>query len=228
MEGAQGLGQTAVMAQPPAKPPAKPAAAPAAKPAAAPAKPAQAVAAKPAAPPAKPAAAPAKPAAPPAAAVPVAAKPAAPPAGPEVMHPDAQKLGLTPKDADKFFRQAVAFYERQDWGGAVDSIRVAITCNKTIAKYWVLFGASFAHLGMVDYAMMAFNRSLELDPTDISAWVSVGELQIVNKDFSSAQKALQKAVELDKSGDNPSAKRARMLLVARKQWQHGIPQLPGM
>jgi tetratricopeptide (TPR) repeat protein len=187
----------------------------------APAKPAAPAAAKPA----SPAPAAAKAAQPAQAAKPAAPPPAAAqaePDGPDVTHPDAKKLGLKAKDAAKFLRQAVSLYDQQDYVGAVDAARLAVACNNKAAPHWVIFGASFARVGRLEYAKMAFDRALELDPSDIGCWVSLGELQIAQKDFSAAMKALQKAVELDKTGQHPAARRARMLIVSRKQWTTGI------
>jgi RNA polymerase-associated protein CTR9 len=141
-----------------------------------------------------------------------------------VTDPDAAALGLSAKNAPKFFRQAVSLYSRQDYHAATEAARLAVACNKSVAAHWVIFGACFARLGELDYAKTAFDHALELDANDIGCWVGLGELQIAKKDFSAASKALQKAVELDKTGQHAGAKRARMLLVSRKQWNYGIPQ----
>ena len=140
------------------------------------------------------------------------------------MHPDAIRLGLAPEHAEKFGKQAAAFYAEGDYAAAAEAAKLATFCNKTIVSNWTLLGASKAHLGQTQDARAAFDQALVIDPNDIPAWVSLGELCIGEKDFSNAAKALQKAVELDKSGTHPAARRARMLLVSRKQWQHGIPK----
>ncbi len=140
------------------------------------------------------------------------------------MHANARKLGFRPEDGAEFKKKAAAFFVANDFSSALDAAKLAAACDPLDQDHWVLIAASHAKLGQLKAAVGALKRSVSVSDDHIPTWVALGEVFISGKNFSAAMKALQKAVELDKLGTHPGARRARMLLVARKQWTHGLPQ----
>jgi tetratricopeptide (TPR) repeat protein len=140
------------------------------------------------------------------------------------MHPSARKLGFRPEDGAEFKKKAAAFFSANDFPGALDAAKLAVGCDPCEPDNWVLLAASHAKMGQLKAAIAALKSGIAIVDDHIPTWVALGEVFITGKNFPAAMKALQKAVELDKTGTHPGARRARMLLVARKQWPHGLPQ----
>lgn len=136
---------------------------------------------------------------------------------------EAKAVGLGPEHAALYFAQATEFFAKNEFLPAHAAAVLAASCDNRNAKHWTLLGAVSAQLRMFGFARKMFDEAVARDPNEVAAYVGIGEILIVQQDFSAAQKALQKAVEADKLGQSPASQRARMLLVSRGQWKNGIP-----
>lgn len=74
-------------------------------------------------------------------------------------------------------------------------------------------GAALLKLKRPESAISELGLAVDLNPSDVTAHVSLGELACQFGEIDTAVQHLEKAVLLDPSGRDPSANRARALLV---------------
>jgi tetratricopeptide (TPR) repeat protein len=74
-----------------------------------------------------------------------------------------------------------------------------------------LLGSSLQHQNKIDEALDHYSQAILLFPEDINSYTNRGELYLKSGKLAEAAADLAKAVELDTTGNHPSAMRARLL-----------------
>lgn len=80
---------------------------------------------------------------------------------------------LIPACIEATYWKGIARYKQHDYNGAIEHLS-AYTSNFKSAEAWVYLGLSHMWLQHYELAMNAFQRSLELDPTQVTAYYNAG------------------------------------------------------
>jgi Flp pilus assembly protein TadD len=103
---------------------------------------------------------------------------------------------VAPERAATHFYSAVAAFLHGDAAAAVEEAKRAIAIDPNYTPTYDLIGAAYTRLGQLDPARQAFNKSLEFDAHDSTAYENLGVLELNAGNRASASKYFAEALWL--------------------------------
>lgn len=104
-------------------------------------------------------------------------------------------LGV-PSNAAKEFEKASRLIAKQDWTKATERLHKGLAIYPKYAAGYNNLGAAYSHLGNNAQAREALQQAITLDDRLAPAYVNLGRLSFLEKDYSSAESLLTKAVNM--------------------------------
>lgn len=101
-----------------------------------------------------------------------------------------------PSNAAKEFEKANRFIAKQDWAKATGRLHKGLAIYPKYAAGYNNLGAAYSHLGDNAQAREALQQAITLDDRLAPAYVNLGRLSFLEKDYSSAESLLTKAVNM--------------------------------
>jgi tetratricopeptide (TPR) repeat protein len=126
----------------------------------------------------------------------------------------AELTGLTMQEAYSFAEIAYNLFEQGKYEQAQTIVEGLVISNPYDGYFHGLLGAIYGRKGMHEEAQEEYTIALDLDPTNLSAYVNRAEIFLQHGDIEKALKDLKKAIELDPKGEKPFGVRARALAAA--------------
>jgi tetratricopeptide (TPR) repeat protein len=126
----------------------------------------------------------------------------------------AELTGLTMQEAYSFAEIAYNLFEQGKYDQAQTIVEGLVISNPYDGYFHGLLGAIYGRKGMHEEAQEEYTIALDLDPTNLSAYVNRAEIFLQHGDIEKALKDLKKAIELDPKGEKPFGVRARALAAA--------------
>jgi Tfp pilus assembly protein PilF len=102
-----------------------------------------------------------------------------------------------PKPALKQFNKASDLITREDWKKALDLLNRAIGLYPQYVQAYNNLGVVYARLGDRTSERTALQKALSINDHFAPAWVNLGRMAIVDRDFPTAENLLSKATALD-------------------------------
>jgi tetratricopeptide (TPR) repeat protein len=122
--------------------------------------------------------------------------------------------GLTMQEAYSFAEIAYNLFEQGKYDQAQTIVEGLVISNPYDGYFHGLLGAIYGRKGMHEEAQEEYSIAIDLDPTNLSAYVNRAEIFLQHGDIEKALKDLKKAIELDPKGEKPFGVRARALAAA--------------
>lgn len=122
--------------------------------------------------------------------------------------------GLTMQEAYSFAEIAYNLFEQGKYDQAQTIVEGLVISNPYDGYFHGLLGAIYGRKGMHEEAQEEYSIAIDLDPTNLSAYVNRAEISLQHGDIEKALKDLKKAIELDPKGEKPFGVRARALAAA--------------
>jgi tetratricopeptide (TPR) repeat protein len=144
----------------------------------------------------------------------------------------AELTGLTMQEAYAFAEIAYNLFEQGKYDQAQTIVEGLVISNPYDGYFHGLLGAIYGRKGMHEEAAEEYSIAIELDPTNLSAFVNRAEILLQHGEIELALKDLKSAVDLDPKGEKPFGVRARALAAAtasileEAMKQHGIEAKP--
>ncbi len=126
----------------------------------------------------------------------------------------AELTGLTMQEAYSFAEIAYNLFEQGKYDQAQTIVEGLVISNPYDGYFHGLLGAIYGRKGMHEEAQEEYTIAIDLDPTNISAFVNRAEIFLQHGEIEKALKDLKKAIELDPKGEKPFGVRARALAAA--------------
>lgn len=123
----------------------------------------------------------------------------------------AQLQGLTMEEAYGFAKMGYTLFEQGRYDQAQQIFEGLVISNPYDAYFHSMLGAIYARKDMQEEAAEEYSIAIELDPENITAFVSRAELLLQHGDFDLAMNDLKSAIALDPKGEDPAGLRARAL-----------------
>jgi tetratricopeptide (TPR) repeat protein len=124
--------------------------------------------------------------------------------------------GITDEEMAAVASLGYTFYEN----GKLEEAKVIFegleAWNPNDGYTYSMLGAIYLLQNENEKAINALNEAIRLDPNNISAYVNRGEVLLKEGKLIEAAEDLKKAIELDKDEKDPSAMRARALVLATR------------
>jgi tetratricopeptide (TPR) repeat protein len=105
------------------------------------------------------------------------------------------ELGV-PSNAAKEFEKANRLIAKQDWAKATGRLHKGLAIYPKYAAGYNNLGAAYSYLGNNAQAREALQQAITLDDRLAPAYVNLGRLSFLEKDYSSAESLLTKAVNM--------------------------------
>jgi len=105
------------------------------------------------------------------------------------------ELGV-PSNAAKEFEKANRLISKQDWAKATGRLHKGLAIYPKYAAGYNNLGAAYSHLGNNAQAREALQQAITLDDRLAPAYVNLGRLSFLEKDYSSAESLLTKALNM--------------------------------
>ncbi len=106
-----------------------------------------------------------------------------------------ETLGASLK-AEDYMTRGIAFYHRDKYYSALESLEKAIELKPDLEKAWVNKGSVLHEFGRYDEALEAYERAIELKPDYADAWTGKGAVLERLGRSEEALESLEKAIEL--------------------------------
>ena len=126
----------------------------------------------------------------------------------------AELTGLTMQEAYSFAEIAYNLFEQGKYEQAQTIVEGLVISNPYDGYFHGLLGAIYGRKGMHEEAQEEYSIAIDLDPTNLSAFVNRAEIFLQHGDIEKALRDLKKAIELDPKGEKPFGVRARALAAA--------------
>ena len=105
------------------------------------------------------------------------------------------ELGV-PSNAAKEFEKASRLIAKQDWAKATERLQKGLAIYPKYAAGYNNLGAVYSHLGNNTQAREALRQAISLDDRLAPAYVNLGRLSFLEKDYSTAESLLTRAISL--------------------------------
>jgi serine/threonine protein kinase/TolB-like protein/Tfp pilus assembly protein PilF len=105
-------------------------------------------------------------------------------------------ISLAPQFADGYRARAGFRLETLNFAGARADGEKALELAPGDSRVQSLYGVGLAAFGRIPEAIVAMNKSIELDPLNSYAWANLGLFLTVNRDYATARRALERALAL--------------------------------
>jgi tetratricopeptide (TPR) repeat protein len=126
----------------------------------------------------------------------------------------AELTGLTMQEAYSFAEIAYNLFEQGKYDQAQTIVEGLVISNPYDGYFHGLLGAIYGRKGMHEEAQEEYTIAIDLDPTNLSAFVNRAEIFLQHGEIEKALKDLKRAIELDPKGEKPFGVRARALAAA--------------
>jgi tetratricopeptide (TPR) repeat protein len=126
----------------------------------------------------------------------------------------AELTGLTMQEAYAFAEIAYNLFEQGKYDQAQTIVEGLVISNPYDGYFHGLLGAIYGRKGMHEEAAEEYSIAIELDPTNLSAFVNRAEILLQHGEIELALKDLKSAIDLDPKGEKPFGVRARALAAA--------------
>jgi tetratricopeptide (TPR) repeat protein len=108
-----------------------------------------------------------------------------------------QVIAITPDDPVANYNLGLCYYTNEQYERAIPALRIAIKNKPDFADAYLYLGNSLDNLGKSDLALAAYNKVLELEPTNPRVYEEIGVFHEKQKDWAAAAKAYQRSADLD-------------------------------
>jgi tetratricopeptide (TPR) repeat protein len=122
-----------------------------------------------------------------------------------------QLYGITIEEAYSIAEIGYTMMEQGRLKDAQTVFQGLVISNPYDGYFHAVLGSIYQKLGMADGAIEEYTLAIGLDPANVEAYVNRGELLISKGNFVQAAGDFKRAIDLDPSGENPVANRARAL-----------------
>ncbi len=136
----------------------------------------------------------------------------------------AELTGLTMHEAYSFAEVAYNLFEQGKYDQAQTIVEGLVISNPYDGYFHGLLGAIYGRKGMHEEAQEEYSIAIDLDPTNLSAFVNRAEIHLQHGEIEKALKDLKKAIELDPKGEKPFGVRARALAAATSVLEEALKQ----
>jgi serine/threonine protein kinase/Tfp pilus assembly protein PilF len=106
-------------------------------------------------------------------------------------------ISLAPQFADGYRARASYRLETLNFAGARADGEKALALAPGDSRVQSLYGVGLAAFGRIPEAIVAMNKSIELDPLNSYAWANLGLFLTVNRDYAAAHRALARALAIN-------------------------------
>ncbi len=124
-----------------------------------------------------------------------------------------ESLKITDEEFTEMGRVGAMFFEQGNLHKARTIFEGLVEMNPESAEAHSALGAILALNQQDQDAIEHLEQAIGLDPLQIAPYVNLGEVQLRHMKLEVAIESLKKAIALDKTGDDPGAKRARALIL---------------
>ena len=121
------------------------------------------------------------------------------------------ELGM-PSSAAREFEMASRLISKQDWAKAAERLQKGLAMYPKYAGGYNNLGAVYSHTGHNAQARDALQHAIDLDEHMAPAYVNLGRLSFLEKDYAAAEAELTKAITLE-----PAANSDELFLLAYAQ-----------
>lgn len=109
----------------------------------------------------------------------------------------ASQASFDPLDLAAHSQAAIASSQREDWGGAIAHLRVALAIAPHVAESWANLAAAMQRIGKLDDADRLAQQAIAMKPALAAAWNLRGLVSLDRGHHDEALRYLSKALELD-------------------------------
>lgn len=102
-----------------------------------------------------------------------------------------------PKSAAEQFDKAVRLMSKQEWQKALERLQHALQVYPQYVQAYNNLGVVYEHLGNRESERSAFEEAVRINDHFAPAWVNLGRMAVVDRDFPYAENLLNKANALD-------------------------------
>lgn len=126
-----------------------------------------------------------------------------------VSTPPAPPLPPSPAEMKAAWKEGIALFDRGEYPGAVERLRVGISGRPDDAYAHYLLGLALFKSGEVELAEESLARSSELSPSSVRTWVNLARVRMERDDAEGALHAAQTALTLVADDANALHQRGR-------------------
>jgi tetratricopeptide (TPR) repeat protein len=108
-----------------------------------------------------------------------------------------QAIELNPRDAEGYYNQGIAWYNKGDYDQAISDYNKAIELNPSYADAYNNRGNAWIKKGDYDRAISDYNKAIEINPRDAKAYFNRGIVWAKKGDYDRAASDYNKAIELN-------------------------------
>jgi serine/threonine protein kinase/Tfp pilus assembly protein PilF len=112
-----------------------------------------------------------------------------------------EALKLSPQLVDAYRARALFRLETLDFAGARADSEQALSIAPGDSAVQSLYGVQIAAFGRIPQAITAMNRAIALDPLNGYAWANAGLFLTMNRNYTEARHALERALAISPSDD---------------------------
>jgi Tfp pilus assembly protein PilF len=123
------------------------------------------------------------------------------------------RLGVSPQEFREMGRIGAMYYNRGDLAKARTVFEGLVAMDPSSSDAHAALGALLTRTIENDLALEHLNRAIELNDSEIAAYVNRAEIKLRQKQGESAVADLKRAIELDPRQKNPAANRARAMVM---------------
>jgi Tfp pilus assembly protein PilF len=124
-----------------------------------------------------------------------------------------KRLGVTDQEFREMGRIGAMYYNRGDLGKARTVFEGLVAMDPESSDAHAALGALFTRTLENELAMVHLNRAIELNGSQIAAYVNRAEVRLRQQQGEAAVADLKQAIELDPRQKNPAANRARAMVM---------------
>jgi Tfp pilus assembly protein PilF len=123
------------------------------------------------------------------------------------------RLGVTQQEFREMGRIGAMYYNRGDLAKARTVFEGLVAMDPSSSDAHAALGALLTRTIENDLALEHLNKAIELNETEIAAYVNRAEIKLRQKQGEAAVADLKRAIALDPRQKNPAANRARAMVM---------------
>ncbi len=134
----------------------------------------------------------------------------------------AELMGLTMEEAYNIAEYGYSLYEESRYHDARTVFEALVLANPYDAYFHNILGAVYQQLDLRDEALEQYTIAIDMDEQSLHPYINRGELLLQMGELQEALQDFQRAVDLDKDGNDAATARARALVQATSTVLKGL------
>jgi tetratricopeptide (TPR) repeat protein len=123
------------------------------------------------------------------------------------------------------YNQGEALLDKEDYTNALPYFEAAVKLNPSFATAWSEMGLCFCRTNQPDLALEAYNKSLKINPTDITTLLGVPEVYQSQKKYNEALAAYQQIMDTYPSYPDTYYARGRLYIYYLLDYEKGLTDM---